>query len=376
LDTKTNGFANPADFRRYLPRWAAKISADVWLAIMSAAVVIGGGVYLGWDVSRRLIPYPTLGFRYLTERHNPLSFIANWDGVDYIHIAVHGYQNLFWVNWFPLYPVLIHLFGRLIPSPLDCALIISWLCLVGAIYFYIKIVRRLFGLTGDVEPLRALVFFLLFPTGVFFIAPFSESLYALLALGAIHFAFKKQWLYSAVLLLACTTTHITGMLVVLLVGMILWEEKLRPKLVVATVAIGSLGLVAYMAYLAFAFDSPLAFLSSQEVFHKWTEVGYLTLVTSLTPSLVINIALLLLAARYWWNRQRSFSIYSLLFLVIPLVGRQYGGFNRYVLMAFPVPFMLYAVLRNRKGLFPYVMLLLGIGWTYYLIQYAGGYIGS
>jgi hypothetical protein len=45
-------------------------------------------------------------------------------------------------------------------------------------------------------------------------------------------------------------------------------------------------------------------------------------------------------------------------------------------MAFPIQFMLYGYFRNKSALFPYVAALLGVIWTYFLLQYAGGYIGS
>jgi hypothetical protein len=83
-----------------------------------------------------------------------------------------------------------------------------------------------------------------------------------------------------------------------------------------------------------------------------------------------------LAVIYWWNRKRSFSIYSGLFLLIPFAGGQFGGFARYCLMVFPVQFMLYDYLKDKRVLYPLVIAGFAVGWTYFLLQYAGGYIGG
>lgn len=349
---------------------------DLWLSVTVTISVIGAGFFLGWANNRKVpqLAYP--GFHYTVEPHNPLSFMANWDAVDYISIARHGYTSLFWVNWFPLYPLTIRAVDYVSPSPLVSAFVISWVAMVGALYFFIKIVRHLFKVRDRFEPLRALIFFVLFPTAVFLIAPFSESLLACLALAAIYAALQKKWLWAAPLALLCSATHITGMFVVILVTLILLEEKVKLGRALATFAIGSLGLISYMCYLSVRYHDPLAFLHTQATYHDWTKYGFINLVTTISLANLIFIVLLVAAAVYWWGRRRSFSVYALLFLAIPLVGRQYGGFDRYTLMAFPIPWMLYVCLRDRKYLYPLATTLTGVGWTYILLRYAGGYIGS
>jgi len=301
--------------------------------------------------------------------------MANWDAVDYISIARHGYTSLFWVNWFPLYPILIHALDYVVPSPLLSGFFIAWASLVGAIYLYIKIVRRLFQVKTVFEPLRAVVFFVLFPTGVFLIAPFTESLYAMLSLGAIYYALRHRYLLAGLFCLFATATHVTGMAVVILVGLILLEEKVGWRKAALSCLIGSLGLVAYMVYLQYNFHDPLVFLKTQTIYHSWTSNGYANLVTSLRASNLIFIILSIITAVYWWGRRKSFAIYSLLFLLIPLVGKQYGGFDRYVLMAFPMQLMFYAYFRTRKS-YMIVVVLFAMAWTYHLLEYGGGYIGS
>ncbi len=350
--------------------------SDILIAVIAtvSVIVIGFAAGKANDRVTTIARYP--GFHYTVEPHNPLSYMASWDAVDYISIARHGYSSFFWVNWFPLYPTAIRLLDHLSPSVLISALIVSWASLVGAIYFYIKIVRRLFNVKDSWEPIRAVLFFVLFPTGVFLIAPFSESLFAFLSLGAIYFALQKRYLWAAILAMGSTATHITGVFVVALIGLILLEEHGQPKKIIMTMAGGSLGLIAYMTYLYAKYHKPLGFISTQRTYHEWTSKGWSNLITSASLLTIASIIAVVVSAIYWWNKRRSFSLYSLLFLSIPIIGHQYGGFNRYILMAFPIPLMFYGYLRNKSLLYSLGASVAGMLWMYVVLQYAAGYIGS
>ena len=346
------------------------------LAVVLTVIMVATGIILGGSNNGVIPKFPVAHYHYTAEPNNPLSFLSNWDGPDYLSIVHSGYRSLFDANFFPLYPMLIYIVSFVVRSELISALLIAWVSLAGAIWFYMKIINHLFGVTKQSEMIQALSFFLLFPSGVFLIATYTESLYALLALGAVYYALQRQYIRVSLLLLLCTATHVTGPLIVVLAAMILWEEKERWRNIAVTVCIGSIGLLGYMCYVWRRFDNPFAFIESQKSMHGWGQHSYLSLVTRADPLHVIFIALLIMTAVYWWPRRRSFAIYSLLFLLIPLAGRQYGGFNRYVLMAFSLQFMLSAWVRDRKQIYPYVLALLTMGWTYFALQYAGGYIGN
>lgn len=362
-------------YLKQLKRYVA--THDLLLATAVTIVTVTVVIVLGWKNNGVIPPYPKAHYHYTHEANNPLSFLSNWDGPDYLHIATHGYQhNLFYGNFFPLYPLLIHVMHWVVPSALDSAIIVSWLSLVGAFYFYIKVGMYLFNPVKTPDKLKALLFFILFPSGIFLVATYSESLYALLALGAIYFSLKKKVLPAALLLLLCTATHITGVLVVVLTAMILWEQKERLYKIILAFCVGCAGIAAYMFYSWRNFHDAFAFVTSQKQQHGWLQHSYISIITRANPLSVIFIILLIISAIYWWRRRRSFAVYSLLFLAIPLVGRQYGGFNRYVLMAFPLQFMFFEYFRHKQQYFVYIMVLMALTWTYFTLQYAGGYIGS
>ena len=349
------------------------INSDFKTAIVIALSIILLGVFFGW-YNNKVVPInATASARYTLEPGNPLSFLSNWDGPNYLNIAKNGYSYNE-TNFLPLYPILIHAVNLIIPSELDSAIIISWLSLLVLIYFYLKIIKVLFEDTA-VDRLKAVWFLLLFPTAIFFLATYTESLFALLAFGAIYFVLTKKYYYSAIFAMFMSATHITAIFVLLLLGLLMWENKATIKQIIINGMIGLLGLLAYMFYLEETFHKPLAFILTQKN-HGWLSEHYGNIFTSIDIFNVIFIILIISASVYWWHKKRSFSLYALSFLLIPLVGQQFGGFNRYVLMIFPIPLMFYRLSKNRPNLALIYIAISSVAWTYFLLQYAGGYVGG
>ena len=381
-DDRTGGperFSRATRHRRERVISARGISAvlarhDLLLAAVIVLAVIAVGAGLGWHNNQTVQLNPN--YSYKDEPNNPLSYLSNWDGPGYINVAVYGYPSYLQAGLFPFYPMLIFAVHRVIPSALVSALLIAWLSFIGAVYFFIKVVRRLYGVSDTFGALQAITFFVLFPTGVFLYATYTESLFAMLSLAAIYLALGKRFVWSSILLLLATATHVTGVFVVIFVGLILLEQREKLRNILFTVAVGSCGLLAYTIYLYVHLHDALAFLRSLTHVNQWMQRGWLSLVEHMQYFNAIFVVLLVLAAWFWWRRRRSFSVYAALYLLIPLAGQQFGGFNRYVLMAFPVQLMLYEVFRNKKHAFPYVVAFMAVIWTYFMLQYAGGYIGS
>lgn len=351
------------------------LKRDFVLSIVVALTIVGVGVYMGWYNNKAVLPNPLPITHYSQEPNNPLSFLANWDGADYLQIARSGYTNFNQTNFFPLYPLVIRAVNVVVSSPLISALLISWASLVGAIYFYLKIIKSLFSVPKNDEAARGVLFFILFPTAIFFLAAYTEALFAFLALGAIYFALRRNYLAAGAFLMPTTATHVTGILVWILVILILLEQKTRITKVIVAGILGGLGLLAYMIYLQLRFLNFLDFITSQKG-HGWLKHSYIDIITQAQFFNIIFIILIIIAAIYWWKSRKSFSIYSLSFLLIPLIGRQYGGFNRYALMVFPLPLMLYGYFRDKHLGYSLTLVVMTMMWTYFLFQYAGGYLGG
>lgn len=355
----------------------AKLRHNEWaLALSVAVVIIAVGVGLGWE-NNKLVPVnPTTSSHYSLEPHNHLAFMVNWDGPIYLNLAQHGYTAKSLANFFPLYPLLVHIVHIIIPSLVYSGLMVSWACLAGAIYFYLKIVKRLYKTKNNLEALRAALFFVLFPTGIFLLAAYTESLFAMLALGALYFTLQKRLAPAAVLALLATATHINGLFVVVLMALLLLEAGVELVKIAATAIVGSLGFVAYMLYQALHFHDPLAFLSAQGS-HSKLNFSLAHVASEAATFNGLFLLLLIAAAWYWWSRRRSFSVYTLLYVLIVFVGGHgFSGQGRYALMAFPLELMLYDYTRKKPLAYTLAIALSSVLWAFFALRYMGGYSGG
>jgi hypothetical protein len=350
------------------------VRQDLLLAIVVALAVIVVGVSFGWENNKVVPVNAAASARYTQEAGKSLSFMANWDGPDYLTIAQHGYTFAGQASFFPLYPLAVHVIDLIIGSPLYSGLLVAWASLVGAVCFYLKIIKQLFKITDNLEALRGALLFVLFPTGVFLLATYTESLFAFLALGALYYALEKRYLPAALFAMLSTATHVNGLFVLVLVALVLWEQKEKLTKILATLVIGSLGLVAYMIFLQVHFNNALAFVSAQKS-HGWLQYGYADFATEIASLNGLFLLFVLTAVVYWWRRRKSFSVYSLLYVGIALLGGL-GGFGRYALMVFPLQFMFYDYFRDKKLGYAVVIAIFSIFWTYFTLQYAGGYSGG
>ena len=344
----------------------------VVVAIGFILLTIGIGYY-----SNLVIPGNVgLNARYLQEPATHLDFMSEWDGPHYLAIATNGYTNQALLTaFFPLYPLLIHLVIFVLYSPLISALVISWLSLIGAVYFYIKIIKQLIS-RDRLDIVMGVLLFLFFPTGVFLVATYTESLFALASLGALYFALKGRYLSAGAMTALATATHPNGVFVIALVALLLWEAKQKLWHIVAASALGTLGIISYATYLWLTKGRPLAFIHAQKSNH-WLNGHYLTtLMNSVTVIDLIIYLLAIAATFYWWKRRKSFAIYSFIYVLLPLIGGNFAGFSRYTLMAFPIQLMLLDKFRQSRLAYPLIMIASTVLWSYFVIHYAAGYTGG
>lgn len=145
------------------------IGREWLLALVLAIIMVIVGSVISLESHRIIAVNPPQYIHYSLEPSNKLKVLANWDGVDYINISRQGYTNDFSTGWLPLYPILIHILDKIINSYLMSALIIAWICLVGAIYYYLKVFKLFFKVKTNIKALKAAVLFILFPSGIYLI---------------------------------------------------------------------------------------------------------------------------------------------------------------------------------------------------------------
>lgn len=194
--------------------------------------------------------------------------LARWDSVWYLGIAGNGYDGGADTAFFPLYPLLVR--ALVLPHPSEGALlvsayIVSLACFAGALWLLHRLVELELGRSVADASVWLVA---LFPAALFFGAPYSESLFLLVSVGAFYAARTGRWAWAGVLAAAAAATRSAG--IVLLVPLfILWlDSKPRDLRSLAWLTLAPLGLAAYALHLGLAHDDALAFIDAQEVWHR------------------------------------------------------------------------------------------------------------
>ncbi len=191
--------------------------------------------------------------------------LARWDAVWYLGIAGDGYDGGPDAAFFPLYPLLVR--TLVLPSPSEGALlvsayVVSLACFLGALWLLERLVSLELGrsVAGATVWLVAL-----FPASVYFGAPYSESLFLLVSVGAFYAARTGRWAWAGALGAAATATRSAG--IVLLVPLFLLWLGSRPRRSrdLAWLGLVPLGLAAYALHLEIAHGDALAFVDAQDV---------------------------------------------------------------------------------------------------------------
>ena len=124
--------------------------------------------------------------------HNLFTAWEREDALWFLRIAAKGYSNTdSSAAFFPLYPLLIRGVSFLIGGhPFAAALLVSNLSFLGALFVLFALTRS--ELSEEVAR-RAVLYAAVFPTALFFFAPYSESLFLLLVLLSFWAARRGQW---------------------------------------------------------------------------------------------------------------------------------------------------------------------------------------
>jgi hypothetical protein len=187
--------------------------------------------------------------------------VTAWETADalwYLRIGSQGYA----VDdgsgaFFPLFPLLIRAVGTLTGGQwLLAAYVVSNVALVVALVLLYRLTEREFSTS---MARKAVLYLCAFPTGFFLFAPYSESLFLALSIGAVYAARTRRWGLAALLGLLAALTRSPGVLlaVPLAVEALLqaraagpaWRERLRPLAAGAGASLATVGgLLLYLGY--------------------------------------------------------------------------------------------------------------------------------
>jgi len=292
--------------------------------------------------------------------------LAQWDARSYLKIAEDGYtfsgsylaEGSF-IAFFPLLPLLIK--GVSIISGLSIyfsALLLNFLLGLAAACLLYALARD----WKDRETARGAVFLLsFFPTAVFLTSPYTESLFLVLAVGALLLIRKKFFAGASMMVALALVTRLTGILLlpILLYELIQTKRKFIVILVLLVLSVVPLGMFLHYQYTQYG--TPLAFMEAQKTnwHHEavWPWVG----VTNLWGYVAQDGSL-----AYMWRSDFFFLMLMVLTLVLssrrlPIAWLFFGwgvvfltiiqsyilGTSRYMLLVLPFYFFWGHVLARR-----------------------------
>ena len=289
--------------------------------------------------------------------HNLFTAWERFDALWFLRIAAEGYRSADGsAAFFPLYPLLIRMVSFLLGGhPFAAALLVSNAAFLGALFVVYSLTRS--ELSEDAARTTVLLL-CLFPTSFFFFAPYSESLFLLLAATALWGARRGRWLTAALAGGGACLTRSVGIVVAVAIAVEAiqqWREGER-ALVPGIAAAGGamLGSAGYLAFWAAKTGDWLAPLNQQANWERTFSWPWATLAegTSVAFRYVGNtngaywlidwllVMPLLVTSAYAILRYRwSYRIYLLGGLLIPLTfifeGRPLMSMPRFLLPLFP-----------------------------------------
>lgn len=225
----------------------------------------------------------TFGMSFLVRQEHPLSQpaswmagFASWDGVWYSEIAMNGYtynsNRASNVVFFPALPCFAWTVRRFTSIPIEASLLLVAHVSLGATYLLLPLyssVRITAGARDAESPrlCRSVVVLLTFwPLSYFFHMAYTESLFLLTSMAAMHAMHSKAPAWQVALLVGlATATRTVGVALLAPLLIHLWERRYteRISLLAVSVPLSCWGLLAYIAHLQCQFGDGLVCIQNQ-----------------------------------------------------------------------------------------------------------------
>jgi hypothetical protein len=199
-----------------------------------------------------------------------LAPLARWDSVWYLRIADSGYADSSpRAAFFPLYPLLVRGVGTVMGGSHGALLVAAYLVSLAAFLGALALLYRLTELELGRRLARpTLLLLAVFPAAVYFGAPYSESLFLLLAVGAFYAARTGHWAWAGACAGLASATRSAGLLLLLPLVLIWWDARPRRTGDVAWLALAPAGIAAYAAWLGIAEGDAFRFLDVQDAWSR------------------------------------------------------------------------------------------------------------
>jgi hypothetical protein len=199
-----------------------------------------------------------------------LAPLARWDSVWYLRIADSGYgDSAVRAAFFPLYPLLVRGVGTLFGGSNGALLVAAYLVSLASFLAALALLHRLTELELGRRVARpTLVLLALFPAAVYFGAPYSESLFLLLAVGAFYAARTGRWAWAGACAGLASASRSAGLLLLIPLALFWWSSRPRRVRDVAWLGLAPVGIAAYAAWLGLVEGDALRFLNVQAAWSR------------------------------------------------------------------------------------------------------------
>jgi hypothetical protein len=276
------------------------------------------------------------------EHHGPLWLLLGWDYRWYSAVA-HGYNGTPSYAFFPLWPALLWVFGRV---GAQGALAVLAAALMSALAFIGVAVSA----PAPVSRRTALALASM-PGSFALLLPYADGLALAFGSLAVFAARRGGWLWAASLAFLAAVARPNGFLLVLLVAGVAWGSTDRRRWVAVAAPIA--GFVVVNCVFWASSGSPVAFLTAEK---HWGRGGPTSLFSSVSEpwydvQAAVAAAACVLVWLLWKARHRygtSAFLYAGAVVGLSILSGTFAAFSRQMLFAFPL-LWLAAELR-----FPYI----------------------
>jgi hypothetical protein len=193
---------------------------------------------------------------------------ARWDSDFFLRIAQDGYDSAS-AAFFPLYPALVGVLGRLLLGHYVLAgVLISLAASLAAFALLYRLAEPRLGSEGA---RRSVLYLALFPMTLFLTAVYSESLFLLLALAAFALVERGRFLGAGVATGLALLTRPFGLALLPAVALVAWRAPDRRRALLSLAPAPLLAAI-YPLVLWRQVGDPWAFARAQDVWHRHLSV--------------------------------------------------------------------------------------------------------
>jgi hypothetical protein len=203
-----------------------------------------------------------------------LAPLARWDAVWYLRVAETGYgESEARAAFFPLYPMLVRGLAAPFGASPAALLLAAYGVTLGAFLGALSLLYRLVSLELG-RPLAhpTLLLLAVFPAALYFGAPYAESLFLLLSVGAFYAARTGAWPWAGACAAAAAATRNSGVLLMLPLAIVWWQSREHRPSDGAWILVAPLGVAAFALYLGLAEGDALRFVHAHEAWYRELKV--------------------------------------------------------------------------------------------------------